>query len=258
MIARSIASAPARRRHLTVLGLLLAAGLAISCDRVPLTAPTESTIQLFSTAPSVPLNGSIDLVATITEQAGTPVPDGTLVSFTTTLGRIEPSETRTDNGKATVKLIAGTQSGTATVTAFSGAATSGGQADWRQQSTAGVEHRGRDWRGRRGRDRRWSAPSRRACRRPAARCRSSPRCSTCPAISSVASPSRFSTTAGQLSSSSAITAANGEARVTLTTSTAATVTARAARAETATSMWRRDLCPLSIALTADARSADRR
>ena len=142
MIARSIASAPARRRHLTVLGLLLAAGLAVSCDRVPLTAPTESTIQLFSTAPSVPLNGSIDLIATITEQAGTPVPDGTLVSFTTTLGRLEPSETRTDNGKATVKLMAGTQSGTATVTAFSGAAT-GGSGD---NATAGGERRDRDWR----------------------------------------------------------------------------------------------------------------
>jgi hypothetical protein len=105
-----------------VLALLLVAGIGASCDRVPLTAPTQSTIQLFSTAPSVPLNGSIDLIATITEQAGTPVPDGTLVSFTTTLGRIEPSETRTENGKATVKLVAGSQSGVAHVTALSGAA----------------------------------------------------------------------------------------------------------------------------------------
>jgi hypothetical protein len=125
MIARSIAPGSGLGRVFIVLAPLLVAGIGASCDRVPLTAPTQSTIQLFSTAPSVPLNGSIDLIATITEQAGTPVPDGTLVSFTTTLGRIEPSETRTDNGKATVKLVAGTQSGTATVTAFSGAATSG-------------------------------------------------------------------------------------------------------------------------------------
>jgi PKD repeat protein len=135
MIARSIRALRAARRQLFVLAFF-GAPLAISCDRVPLTAPTESTIQLFSTAPSVPLNGSIDLVATITEQAGTPVHNGTLVTFTTTLGRIEPSETRTENGKATVKLVAGSQSGVAHVTALSGAAT--GQSSGDDTSTAGA------------------------------------------------------------------------------------------------------------------------
>ena len=38
------------------------------------------------------------------------------------MGRIEPSEARTTNGQVRVRLIAGTQSGTATVTAFSGGA----------------------------------------------------------------------------------------------------------------------------------------
>jgi adhesin/invasin len=50
------------------------------------------------------------------------VQNGTLVSFTTTVGRIEPSEARTHNGQVTVKLIAGGASGTATVTAYSGGA----------------------------------------------------------------------------------------------------------------------------------------
>ncbi len=228
MIARSIASAPGRRRHLTVLGLLFAAGLAASCDRVPLTAPTESTIQLFSTAPSVPLNGSTDLVATITEQAGTPVPDGTLVSFTTTLGRLEPSETRTDNGKATVKLMAGTQSGTATVTAFSGAAT-GGSGD---NTTAGASVE--------------IAIGAAAAETVTVRAEPAsvpPSGGSVQIIAQVLDdsgnllsgiPVTFSTTAGRLSASSALTSANGEARVTLTTSTAATVSARAGSAEAAT------------------------
>jgi PKD repeat protein len=197
---------------------------AVTCNRVPLTAPTQSTIQLFSTAPSVPLNGSVDLIATITEQAGTPVPDGTLVSFTTTLGRIEPSETRTNNGKATVKLVAGTQSGTATVTAFSGAAT-GGTGD---NATAGASIE--------------VAIGAAAAETVAVRAEPAsvpPSGGSILIIAQVLDesgnllsglPVTFTTTAGQLSSSSAVSDANGEARVTLSTSTAATVTARAGSA----------------------------
>jgi hypothetical protein len=66
--------------------LLVGAG----CDKVPLTAPTESTIQLFANGSSVPLTGGVDLIATVTEGPGTPVQNGTVVTFTTTLGRIEP------------------------------------------------------------------------------------------------------------------------------------------------------------------------
>jgi adhesin/invasin len=228
MIARSITPVSAPGRGFIVLVPLLVAGLGASCDRVPLTAPTESTIQLFSTAPSVPLNGSVDLIATITEQAGTPVPDGTLVSFVTTLGRVEPSETRTENGKATVKLVAGTQSGTATVTAFSGAAT-GGTGD---NATAGAS----------------VEVAIGAAAAATVTVRAEP-ASVPPSGGSVriiaqvldesgnllsGIPVTFSTTAGQLSSSSAITDANGDGRVTLTTSTEATVTARAGGAEAAT------------------------
>jgi hypothetical protein len=228
MIARSIAPGSTLGRVFIVLAPLLVAGIGASCDRVPLTAPTQSTIQLFSTAPSVPLNGSVDLIATITEQAGTPVPNGTLVSFTTTLGRVEPSETRTDNGKATVKLMAGTQSGTATVTAFSGAATGGSG----ENATAGASVEVLIG----------------AAAAQTVAVRSEP-ASVPPSGGSVqiiaivldasgnllsGIPVTFSTTAGRLSSSSAVTNANGEGRVTLTTSTAAEVTARAGSAEAAT------------------------
>ncbi len=221
MIARPIAPGSGVRQALVALVLLVAA--ATSCNRVPLTAPTESTIQLFSTAPSVPLNGSIDLVATITEEAGTPVPDGTLVSFTTTLGHIDPSETRTNNGKATVKLVAGSQSGTATVTAFSGAATSGGE-----DGAAGASIE--------------IAIGAAAAETISVRAEPSSVPPSGGAVQIVAQvldesgnllsglPVTFSTTAGQLSSSSTTSDANGEARVSLTTSTAATVTARSGSA----------------------------
>jgi Bacterial Ig-like domain (group 1)/PKD domain len=108
-------------RGLAVMVLLVGAG----CDKVPLTAPTESTIQLFANGSSVPLTGGVDLIATVTEAPGTPVQNGTVVTFTTTLGRIEPPEARTTNGRATVRLLADGRSGTATVTALSGGATAG-------------------------------------------------------------------------------------------------------------------------------------
>jgi hypothetical protein len=103
---------------------LTAAGF-IACDKMPLSAPTESTITLYASSTTVGLNGSVDITATVIESAGTPVQNGTVVTFTTTLGTIDPNEARTNNGKATVKLLAGTKSGTAEVRAFSGGISSG-------------------------------------------------------------------------------------------------------------------------------------
>jgi adhesin/invasin len=133
-----------RRAFLPALLTALASlSLVSACDKVPLLAPSGSVITLFPAALSVPINGEIEIVATVIEQgvtatppaggtggttttnqagAGTPVHNGTVVSFTTTLGRIEPSEARTNNGQVRVKFIASGQSGTATITAFSGGA----------------------------------------------------------------------------------------------------------------------------------------
>ncbi len=102
----------------------LAAAAATSCDKMPLAAPTDSTITLFANSTTVGLNGSIEITATVIESAGTPVQNGTVVTFTTTLGTIDPNEARTNNGKVTVKLLAGTRSGTAEVRAFSGGTSS--------------------------------------------------------------------------------------------------------------------------------------
>ena len=112
---------------------------AASCHKMPLVAPSNSSITLVAATNVLPVNGSVEITAVVlqgsqtagggnngggtTTGTGTPVHNGTVVSFTTTLGRIEPADAETDNGKAVVRLIADGRSGKATVTAFSGAAT---------------------------------------------------------------------------------------------------------------------------------------
>jgi hypothetical protein len=111
----------------------------VSCDKVPLLAPTGTVITLIPTSNSLSLNSQIDIIATVIENgaaagtgtgsttssgAGTPVQNGTVITFTTTIGRIEPAEARTHNGQVTVRLLSAGQSGTARVTAFSGGASS--------------------------------------------------------------------------------------------------------------------------------------
>jgi PKD repeat protein len=113
-----------RRADVGLTAAVLILATFAACDKMPLTAPTQSTIALFAAGNAVPLNGSLDLVATVTEPAGTPVHNGTLVTFTTTLGRVEPAEARTTNGRVTVRLVADGRSGTARVIAFSGPAVS--------------------------------------------------------------------------------------------------------------------------------------
>ena len=55
------------------------------------------------------------------EPAGTPVPNGTVVFFTTDLGRVD-SQGKTKDGIARVNLVSDSRSGTASVTGFSGGA----------------------------------------------------------------------------------------------------------------------------------------
>src|SRR5262245_38375031 len=129
-----------RRAMLTL--LLLPFAYVAACDKVPLLAPTGTVINLFPTTTTVSLNSEVTIIATLIENGvaaagsggpsggggtarpgnGTPVQNGTLVTFTTTIGRIEPAEARTNNGQVNVRLISGTVSGTATITAYSGGA----------------------------------------------------------------------------------------------------------------------------------------
>jgi adhesin/invasin len=92
---------------------------------VPLTAPSGSQVTLFSNTTIVPVNGTAEITATVIESGGTLVQNGTLVTFTTTIGTIDPAEARTRDGKVTVRLVAGNRSGRAVVRAFSGGTASG-------------------------------------------------------------------------------------------------------------------------------------
>jgi hypothetical protein len=94
----------------------------ISCDRVPLLAPTNSTVTIDAQSRVVPTGGSTEVTATVIESSGTPVQNGTVVRFTTTLGRVDPVEAQTRNGIAVTTFFAGNDSGMAEVRATSGGA----------------------------------------------------------------------------------------------------------------------------------------
>jgi hypothetical protein len=161
------------RRRAVALVLSLAMGLlsfASGCDKVPLLAPTGTVITLFATSTTLPANGEIEIIATVIENgaapappttpttpgapgtpttpatpsstntagAGTPVQNGTVVSFISTIGTIEPREARTQNGEVRVKFRGNGQSGTATITAYSGGAS--GRLENILVGSAGADH----------------------------------------------------------------------------------------------------------------------
>jgi PKD repeat protein len=101
---------------------VLAMLVAISCDRVPLLAPTNSSVTIDAGSRVVPTGGSTTVTATVLESSGTPVQNGTTVRFTTSLGRLDPVEAQTRNGTATTTFFAGDDSGVAEVRATSGGA----------------------------------------------------------------------------------------------------------------------------------------
>jgi adhesin/invasin len=223
------------RVAVAALGAIAILSFAAACDKVPLLAPTGSVINLFATSSTVPLNGEVEIVATVIENgvastgtgtgtpttttttttpgAGTPVQNGTLVSFTTTIGRIEPSEARTNNGQVRVKFIAGGQSGTATVTAFSGGAS--GKLENLKVGTAAAE-------------RVVVSASPQTLGPAGGTSTISARVEDASGFGLAGVPVTFSTDAGTLSSSSALTDSAGVATTTLTTSRAAKVTANVA------------------------------
>ena len=107
------------------LGLvLLSLTVLTGCDSLPLLAPSESTIVLVASNPVIPLDGESVITAVVTESVGTPVQNGTLVTFSTTLGTVEPQESRAEDGRATTRFLGGKTAGTAMVSAFSGTAMS--------------------------------------------------------------------------------------------------------------------------------------
>jgi hypothetical protein len=230
-----------QRRRVAVLSLSIAIvtlSFAAACDKVPLLAPTGSVIKLFASSTTVPTNGEVEIIATVIENgsapssgtpgqgtstptvgSGTPVQNGTLVSFTTTIGVIDPREARTQNGEVRVRFRGNGESGTAKITAYSGGASGvlenvlvGSAAAKRIVLSASPQTLGSS-----------GGPA-----QVTARVENE-------AGSPVAGvPVTFSTTAGSLSPTSVVTDDSGIARTTLTTTTNATVTANAGAATAGT------------------------
>jgi hypothetical protein len=199
--------------------------VSISCQSVPLLAPSGSTLTLIPAANELAVNGTINITATVIEGASTgtgttttttsvgqPVHDNTQVTFTTTLGTIQPATAKTKNGQVTVQLVGDGRSGQAKVTAYSGAATNnttinvGAAAAARLVVTASPQ----------------SLPATGGTSTITA----SVQDSAGVGLAGVAVD--FSTTAGTLASPSVVTNATGTAATTLSTALAATVTATAA------------------------------
>lgn len=202
-------------RNLCVWALVAsAAAFAGSCNKVPLLAPRESTITLSTASTVVQANGTTEIRATVLEPSGTPVQNGTTVTFTTNLGTLSPTEARTFNGVATVQFLGNGQSGKASIIAISGGAAStaldisvGAGAVGRVVVTASPNQ---------------VAPG-------------SPSIITATVTDTNGNPLRgvsvsFSTDNGSLSATSATTSISGQAQVALSTTRDATVTATAGAA----------------------------
>ena len=96
-----------------------------ACDKIPLLAPTSSTISVTAPVRILALSASTEVTAVVQESGGQPVQNGTTVRFTASLGRVDPAEVVTRNGSATTTFFAGETSGLAEVRASSGAAGGG-------------------------------------------------------------------------------------------------------------------------------------
>jgi hypothetical protein len=190
---------------LAVLCVLLLA----ACEKVPLTSPTGSTITLTVDKTAVPIGGTATLTAVVSEASGTAPQNGTMVTFNAAFGTITPQEAPTVGGVARATFTA-TASGTAKVGAFSGPA----KATEVELKVGGAAVERITLR---------SDPS-----------TLSANGGTVTVIASVQdasggilpnTPVNFTTDNGSLSSNSANTDASGEARVQLTTTRTAKVTA---------------------------------
>lgn len=215
------------RRFATFMAVLTTAAtlpLVSACDKVPLLAPAGAVITIFQGSPTVASNGSVEIVATVIERGGTssgtgtgattsaggtPVHNGTLVSFTTTIGRIEPREARTHNGEVRVMFFADGATGTALITAYSGGASATNKDTPLLVGSAAAERIV------------LTTTSSGGATQVVARVE------TTAGTPLAGVPVTFSTTSGSVSPTSAVTDANGEARTTLTSGSTAKVKATA-------------------------------
>ena len=191
------------------LALGVAALVTVGCDKVQLTAPGSSSVTLATTSSADGL--STDVTATVLEQGGTPVQNGTTVRFSSNLGRMDPVEVQTRNGMAASRFFANGDSGEATIVASSGSATANVKFNIGLALVDAVSVRTSTG----------SVPATGGTVTVTARV------TTATGAPFGGVPVTFSTTAGTLSSGREVTDGNGEASTRLTTDSNATVTATA-------------------------------
>lgn len=106
-------------------GLLLLIVLSqLTCHQVIFTAPPNTTMDCSENPHFIAAFNGVSTISCLLIEGdiGTPVADGTVVQFFTTLGRI-PEQGKTNDGVVRVNLQADGRSGTASVTIFSGGGT---------------------------------------------------------------------------------------------------------------------------------------
>ena len=207
---------------------LLAALATVGCDKVPLTAPGSSTVTLTTAASADGL--STEVTATVLEQAGTPVQNGTTVRFTSSLGKMDPAEVQTRNGMASSKFTSNGDSGEATVTVSSGAATANVKFNIGLALIDSVSVRSSAG----------SVPA------TGGTVTITARVNAANGVPFGGVPVTFNTTAGTLSGGREVTDGNGEASTRLTTDVAATVTATAGTKSGTVAIARQDPVPVPL------------
>lgn len=107
-------------RAATAVALALSTLALGSCTDAIRGAPDGAFIDVVINPPFIVAHGGVAIVtAIVTEAAGTPVSDGTVVQFFTTLGKID-EQVKTKGGIARANLVADSRSGTAEITVVSG------------------------------------------------------------------------------------------------------------------------------------------
>jgi hypothetical protein len=90
---------------------------------VTITSGRPAHIAVTAAPTVIAIRGQTVITATVFDEGGSPVPDGGVVSFATTLGAMVPVTATIRDGSASAMLIAGTSSGTATAQASLGSLT---------------------------------------------------------------------------------------------------------------------------------------
>ena len=126
MITRALGPTPRFDARPVWTAVLFACAVSIGCDTATLLGPIGSTISLTSSTQVVAPGGTAQLTATLLENSGQPVPNGTTVRFTASIGRVDPVEAQTRNGVAVATFVAGNESGVAEIRAISGLANAPG------------------------------------------------------------------------------------------------------------------------------------